>query len=86
MKITADFHIHSKYSRATSKNMDFEQIAVTAQEKGIKVVGTGDFTHPDWRKEMREKLEPAEAGLYKLKSQTSNGIRFIITGEISNIL
>jgi len=85
MKITADFHIHSKYSRATSKNMDFEQIAVTAQEKGIKVVGTGDFTHPDWRKEMREKLEPAEAGLYKLKSQTSNGIRFIITGEISNI-
>lgn len=85
MKITADFHIHSKYSRATSKNMDFEHIAVTAQEKGIKVVGTGDFTHPDWRKEMREKLEPAEAGLYKLKSQTSNGIRFIITGEISNI-
>lgn len=94
MKIIADFHIHSKYSRATSRDMDLEHIFQAAQEKGINVVGTGDFTHPEWFKELKNKLEPAEEGLYKLKDQ--DGInqelnknkdltRFVITGEISNI-
>ncbi len=48
MKIIADFHIHSKYSRATSPKMDLEHIFESAKEKGITIVGTGDFTHPEW--------------------------------------
>lgn len=88
MKIIADFHIHSKYSRATSRDMDLEHIYKAAQEKGITVVGTGDFSHPEWFQELKNKLEPAEQGLYRLKSQAPNfndQIRFVITGEISNI-
>jgi uncharacterized protein (TIGR00375 family) len=84
MRIVADFHIHSKYSRATSRNMDLEHIAQAAQEKGITVVGTGDFTHPEWFNELKNKLEPAEKGLYRLKDK-KNGVRFVVTGEISNM-
>lgn len=90
MRIIADLHIHSKYSRATSKDMDLEHIALVAKDKGINIVGSGDFTHPEWFKELKEKLEPAEEGLYKLKTQPSinkfqNEVRFVISGEISNI-
>lgn len=97
MKIIADLHIHSKYSRATSPLMDLEHIYKYATEKGINIVGTGDFTHPEWLKEIKDKLEPAEQGLYKLKSKNEKIIegtknrkageetRFMITGEISNI-
>ncbi len=67
MRFIADFHIHSKYSRATSRDMEPEALAYWAAIKGIKVLGTGDFTHPLWIKELKEKLEPAEKGLYKLK-------------------
>ena len=52
----ADLHIHSKYSRATSKNCEPEALDLWARRKGINLVGTGDFTHPAWRKELREKL------------------------------
>ena len=94
MKIITDFHLHSKYSRATSRDMDLEHIFQAAQERGINVVGTGDFTHPEWFKELKNKLEPAEEGLYKLKDQEGEKkaldknqdlTRFIVTGEISNI-
>jgi uncharacterized protein (TIGR00375 family) len=84
MQFVADFHIHSKYSRATSKDMDLENLDKWAKIKGIKVMGTGDFTHPAWLKELKEKLEPAESGLYRLKSETE-GIRFLLTAEISCI-
>jgi len=84
MRIIADFHIHSKYSRATSPNMDLENIAQAAQEKGITVVGTGDFTHPEWFNNLKNKLEPAEEGLYRLKG-TDGSVRFVVTGEISNM-
>ncbi len=67
MRFIADLHIHSKYSRATSKDMDVENLNKWAKIKGIKVVGTGDFTHPAWFKELTSKLEPAESGLLKLK-------------------
>lgn len=67
MRFICDFHIHSKYSRATSRDMEPEALAYWAAIKGIKVLGTGDFTHPVWIKELKEKLEPAEKGLYKLK-------------------
>ena len=84
MKFIADFHIHSKYSRATSKDFDLEKISQWAKIKGIKVVGTGDFTHPVWFSELKEKLEPAAPGLFKLKKD-DNGTFFILTSEISCI-
>ena len=82
MKFVADFHLHSKYSRATSRNMDLENLDKWAKIKGIQVLGTGDFTHPEWFKNLREKLEPAETGLFKLKKE-DGGTRFILTTEIS---
>jgi len=90
MRFIADFHLHSKYSRATSRDMDLEHLAQWAKIKGIKVLGTGDFTHPEWLKYLKENLEPAEPGLYYLKSQISNlksedKTRFILTAEISCI-
>lgn len=69
MKFIADFHIHSKYSRATSKDGVPEILELWARRKGLNLIGTGDFTHPAWRQELREKLEPAEEGLYRLKAQ-----------------
>jgi len=69
MRIIADLHIHSKYSRATSRDMDLDHIAKACLEKGINIVGTGDFTHPEWLRELKEKLVPAEEGLYKLKNK-----------------
>ncbi|MDD2696980.1 MAG: endonuclease Q family protein, partial [Candidatus Pacebacteria bacterium] len=84
MKFIADFHLHSKYSRATSPNMDLENLDKWAKIKGIKVLGTGDFSHPEWFKSLKEKLEPAETGLFKLKKQ-DGGTRFILTNEISCI-
>ncbi len=84
MQFVADFHLHSKYSRATSKDMDLENLDKWARIKGIKVLGTGDFTHPEWFNNLKEKLEPAEPGLFKLRD--SNGqTRFILTAEISCI-
>ena len=89
MKFIADFHIHSKYSRATSPHMDLEHLDEVARIKGIKVLGTGDFTHPEWFSNLKEKLEPAEPGLLKIKNQESrvknNETRFILTSEISCI-
>jgi len=99
MRIIADLHIHSPYSRAVSKEMTLENLDIWARKKGITVMGTGDFTHPAWIKEIKTKLEPAESGLYKLKSeilnpksetnikfQNSNSqTRFLLTVEISSI-
>src|SRR3989338_8543470 len=84
MRFIADFHIHSKYSRATAKDMDLESLDRWAKIKGIKVLGTGDFTHPGWFKNLKEKLEPAEPGLFKLKKGEGE-TRFILTAEISCI-
>ncbi len=84
MKFAADFHIHSKYSRATSPSMDLESLDKWAVIKGVKVLGTGDFTHPEWLKNLKEKLDPAETGLFKLRNLVSQ-TRFILTAEISCI-
>lgn len=90
----ADLHIHSHYSMATSKDCTPEHLDLWARRKGIGIIGSGDFTHPAWRQELREKLTPAEDGLYVLKKEyriadpaAADTIqpRFIITGEISSI-
>jgi len=84
MSFIADFHIHSKYSRATSSQMELEHLDNTAKIKGIKILGTGDFTHPIWFQNLKEKLIPLEPGLFKLKT-SETGTRFILTTEISCI-
>ena len=88
-----DLHIHSRFSRATSRDGDPEHLEFMARKKGIHILGTGDFTHPTWRAELMEKLEPAEDGLYVLKEEYrihQEGVpeekpRFLVTGEISSI-
>lgn len=98
MELIVDLHIHSHYSRATSKNCNFEGLYYWGKIKGINIIGTGDFTNPDWFAEMRDKLEPAEPGLFKLKdaiateidkslpaSVRNNLIRFVPSVEISAI-
>ena len=67
MRFYADLHIHSKYSRATSGDLDFFHLALWAKKKGITVVGTGDFTHPAWMAAIKEELIPAEPGLFRLR-------------------
>ncbi len=69
-----DLHIHSHYSRATSKNCDLEGLYKWGKLKGINIIGTGDFTHPGWFAEIRDKLEPAEQGLFKLKDEIAQPI------------
>ena len=84
MKFIADFHLHSRYSRATSPRMDLENLNEWAEIKGIKVLGTADFTHPFWFKKLKEKLKPAESGLFKAKNNNGE-TRFILSSEISCI-
>ncbi|MDD4899264.1 MAG: endonuclease Q family protein [Candidatus Omnitrophica bacterium] len=80
MEFIADFHIHSKYSRATSRDMDVKHLAEWAKLKGITLMGTGDFTHHLWLEELKHHLEDLGNGLYKYQD-----IYFILTSEISSI-
>lgn len=84
MRIIADLHIHSKYSRACSKDLDLEHNDLWARKKGIDIVGTGDFTHPAWFKELQEKLIEEKPGLYRLKG-TDGKVLFMLTTELSCI-
>jgi uncharacterized protein (TIGR00375 family) len=84
MRFIADFHIHSKFSRATSRDMEVETLARWAKKKGIALLGTGDFTHPTYFTELRSKLEPSGVGLFRLK-KGDQGIQYILTTEVSNI-
>ncbi len=96
MKIVADLHIHSKFSRAVSRDMVLDTISEWAKKKGVQVMGTGDFTHPGWFDEIKTKLEPSEPGLFKLKDiecpqnldiqcPSDFRTRFMLTTEISSI-
>jgi DNA helicase II / ATP-dependent DNA helicase PcrA len=97
MRFHADLHVHSKYSRATSRDLDLEHLAGWAARKGIAVVGTGDFCHPAWRAELKDKLVPAEPGLLRLRTDVEQAIakdlppacqapvRFMLSVEISTI-
>jgi uncharacterized protein (TIGR00375 family) len=83
MKIIADLHVHSKYSRATSKDMDVYNIGLWAGYKGINLVGTGDFTHPEYLKELKKGLIPQGNGLFVLRG--TKGVNFMLTTEVSNV-
>ena len=74
MRFHADLHVHSKYSRATSRDLDLEHLAHWAARKGIGVVATGDFTHPAWCAELKDKLVPAEPGLFRLRDDIAQGV------------
>ena len=84
VRFIADFHIHSKFSRATSKDMEVETLARWAKKKGIALLGTGDFTHPTYFAELRSKLEPLGNGLFKLR-KGEQSVQYILTTEASNI-
>ena len=83
-EFVADFHIHSRFSRATSKSLTLELLGKTAQEKGVQVLGTGDFVHPHWLRELKQGLKEKEQGLYVLKDGSCD-TRFILTVEVSSI-
>ena len=97
MKFIADFHVHTKFSIATSKDCDLDHLFMGAMRKGIGVVGTGDGTHPGQLNEIKEKLVEAELGLFRLRDDLEEvcnketapsclrAVRFILTSEISNI-
>ena len=97
MPFVADLHIHSKYSRACSRDCDLEHLAWWAGRKGISVVGTGDFTHPAWSAALRDELVPAEPGLFRLRDDLERAVadrlppscrapvRFMLSVEISTI-
>lgn len=93
----ADLHVHSKFSRATSRDCDLEHLAIAALRKGISVVATGDFTHPGWLEEIEDRLTPAEPGLFRLRPElerqvqrklavaSPGTVRFMLQVEISTI-
>lgn len=88
MRIIADLHIHSKYSRACSKELSPENLNLWARKKGISILGTGDFTHPSWRKELRESLREEKPGLYRLKGSKlgdRSDAHFMLTAEVASI-
>jgi len=97
MSFIADLHIHSYWSRATSRECTLEGLQRWAQLKGIRVVGTGDFTHPEWSAELRAKLVPSQPGLYRLRPELAapvdalvppacrSPVEFVLSGEISSI-
>src|SRR5690606_16564920 len=95
----ADLHIHSKYSRACSRDLNLPNLAWWARRKGVAVLGTGDITHPAWRDHVREHLRPAEPGLFRLTEEVERDVdrrlpprlaatpaaRFLLSVEISTI-
>jgi len=88
MQFIADFHIHSHYSMATSKNMSLPVIRHYAKQKGITLAGTGDFTHPVWFKELKDYLKPEGTGLFVPKDTSRSAgqdTHFILTAEVCNI-
>ena len=94
MKMIADLHIHSRFSMATSKEGTPENLDFWARKKGISLIGTGDFTHPVWREELKERLVSEGNGLYRLRDEyvkeesrkfPGEGTHFVVSGEISSI-
>lgn len=80
MRFFADFHIHSRFSIATSRKINIPTLSESAERKGIALLGTGDFTHPVWFKELIKYLKPSRNGLFEY-----NNIHFLLTTEVCNI-
>lgn len=85
MRIIADLHLHSRFSRACSQDLTLENNALWCEKKGVNVLGTADFTHPAWFAELESKLEEAEQGLYRLKSGAHPNMRYMLTTELAQI-
>jgi uncharacterized protein (TIGR00375 family) len=86
LRVIADLHIHSRYSRATSQQMSITEIARFAKIKGLNLVGTGDFTHPKWLREIQETLVPElNTGLYRVADNVDSPVRFMLTTEVCTI-
>ena len=86
MRVVADLHIHSRYSRATSERMNVEEIARYAKIKGLNLVGTGDFTHPKWLAELKESLIPdSDTSLYRTANAPDLAVHFMVTSEVCTI-
>jgi DNA helicase-2/ATP-dependent DNA helicase PcrA len=97
MAYYADLHIHSRWSIATSRDLNIEALTIAACKKGISILGTGDCTHPSWLKELEGNLEPAEEGLFKLRSDLEHRlllsiptlchspVRYILEAEVSTV-
>ncbi|MTE17991.1 DNA helicase UvrD [Streptomyces sp. TRM43335] len=95
MRFYTDLHVHSRYSRACSRDSDLTHLARWARRKGITVLGTGDFTHPEWSRVLRESLVPAEPGLFRLRDDLDHEVleelppscrgplRFLLQVEVS---
>jgi len=81
MKIFSDLHIHSRFSRATSRDLNIDNLVKYAKIKGVNLLGTGDFTHPTWLKELKDDLEEDGSGVLK----TREGFGFLLSAEVSNI-
>ncbi|MCL1978430.1 MAG: endonuclease Q family protein [Candidatus Bathyarchaeota archaeon] len=86
MRVIADLHIHGRYSRATSSQMNLLEIARYSKIKGLNLIGTGDFTQPDWLKEIKQTLAPdADTGLFRLAGNPYSQTRFMLTTEVCTI-
>ena len=83
-RIICDLHLHSHYSRATSKDMKAKTLALWAERKGIRVVGTGDFTHPKYLAELKDQFVTSGQGLFRLKNDQAP-VHFLLTVEVNNI-
>lgn len=84
MRVITDLHVHSRFARAVSKDMHLATLEEWGIKKGVEIIGTGDFTHPDWFRELKAELEEAESGLYQRQGSTTP-IRFVLTSEIACI-
>ena len=85
MEYVADLHLHSKYSRAVSKDMNLPTMAFWAHKKGLNLLSTGDWTHPMWIREIKQNLEESEQGLFRLKEDKTSPMRFLLSVEVSSI-
>jgi len=86
MRVIADLHIHSRFSRATSQKMNIDEVTRFAKIKGLNLLGTGDFTHPKWLEELkRDLIEFQETSLYKPAKDPTSPVLYIITGEVCTI-
>jgi len=79
-RFVADFHIHSRYSRACSKDLSVAALAKWGKIKGVGVLGTGDFTHPLWLEELKTALRPTGTGLFE-----HQGVHFLLTAEVNTL-